>query len=163
MILYKPRPQTLLISLGFLLAFYSYLNAAYMIAIASYLGTIVSGVFLGLLISRLIPTPQELADFKRGRVRLTARSNRVIILAALILFLVNASHIAYLDYQANSSVVYTLRAGNSNLALKSDSWYKIVETLRNEIPEDGLVISWWDYGYGISVDGEGHRSLMVLH
>ncbi|MEM4434256.1 MAG: STT3 domain-containing protein [Thermosphaera sp.] len=153
MILYKPHPQTLLISLGFLLAFYSYLNAAYMIAIASYLGTIVSGVFLGLLISRLIPTPQELADFKRGRVRLTARSNRVIILAALILFLVNASHIAYLDYQANSSVVYTLRAGNSNLALKSDSWYKIVETLRNEIPEDGLVISWWDYGYGISVDG----------
>jgi len=153
MILYKQTPETLFVAILFLLSFYSYLNAAYMIAMASYMGTIVAGIFLGYLVQRLVPTQQEIQDYKKGRVRVTGRSNRLIILAFIALFLVNSAHIAYLDYQTNSSIIYTFKAGNSNLALYSDSWYKIVETLRNDLPVDAVVISWWDYGYGISVDG----------
>ncbi|MFZ8792025.1 MAG: peptide transporter [Thermosphaera aggregans] len=153
MILYKQTPETLFVAILFFLSFYSYLNAAYMIAMASYMGTIVAGIFLGYLVQRLVPTQQEIQDYKRGRVRVTGRSNRLVILAFIVLFLVNSAHIAYLDYQTNSSIIYTFKAGNSNLALYSDSWYKIVETLRNDLPVDAVVISWWDYGYGISVDG----------
>lgn len=153
MILYKQTPETLFVAILFLLSFYSYLNAAYMIAMASYMGTIVAGIFLGYLVQRLAPSQQEIQDFKKGRVRMTGRSNRLIILALIALFLVNSAHIAYLDYQTNSTIVYTFKAGNSNLALYSDSWYKIVDTLRNDLPSDAVVISWWDYGYGISVDG----------
>jgi dolichyl-diphosphooligosaccharide--protein glycosyltransferase len=153
MILYKQTPETLFVAILFILSFYSYLNAAYMIAMASYMGTIAAGIFLGYLVQRLVPTQQEIQDYKKGRVRVTGRSNRLVILALIALFLVNSAHIAYLDYQTNSSIIYTFKAGNSNLALYSDSWYKIVETLRNDLPVDAVVISWWDYGYGISVDG----------
>jgi dolichyl-diphosphooligosaccharide--protein glycosyltransferase len=153
MILYKQTPETLFVAIIFLLSFYSYLNAAYMIAMASYMGTIVAGIFLGYLVQRLVPAQQEIQDYKKGRVRVTGRSNRLVILALTALFLVNSTHIAYLDYQTNTSIIYTFKAGNSNLALYSDSWYKIVETLRNDLPVDAVVISWWDYGYGISVDG----------
>ncbi|WP_448579688.1 STT3 domain-containing protein [Thermosphaera sp.] len=153
MILYKQTPETLFVAILFLLSFYSYLNAAYMIAMASYMGTIVAGIFLGYIVQRLAPSQQEIQDFKKGRVRITGRSNRLFILALIALFLVNSTYIAYLDYQTNSTIVYTFKAGNSNLALYSESWYKIVETLRSNVSANAVVISWWDYGYGISVDG----------
>uniref|UniRef100_A0A7C2BKR4 dolichyl-phosphooligosaccharide-protein glycotransferase n=1 Tax=Thermosphaera aggregans TaxID=54254 RepID=A0A7C2BKR4_9CREN len=153
MILYKQTPETLFVAILFLLSFYSYLNAAYMIAMASYMGMIVAGIFLGYIVQRLAPSQQEIQDFKKGRVRITGRSNRLFILALIALFLVNSTHIAYLDYQTNSTIVYTFKAGNSNLALYSESWYKIVETLRSNVSANAVVISWWDYGYGISVDG----------
>jgi len=153
--LYKGEADKLYVSIAFILAFYSYLNAAYMIATAAYFGTLVMGVFIGRLFEYLMPTRQELEDLRKGRVRYryrTTRGFRPVVLAVIVLALVNTAYAGYVDYVSNSSMIYTLKAGVSGLPYYSDSWYKAVETIRS-LPEDAVVIAWWDYGYGISVDG----------
>ncbi|ACL10465.1 Oligosaccharyl transferase subunit, putative [Desulfurococcus amylolyticus 1221n] len=151
--IYRGEPDKLYVSIAFLLAFYSYLNAAYMIAIAAYFGTLVMGVFIGRLFEYIMPTSQELIDRRKGRVRYRqTRGYRVIVLAILVLALINIGYAGYTDYASNTSMIYTLKAGVSGLPFYTDSWYKAVELMRS-LPNDSLVIAWWDYGYGISVDG----------
>ncbi|ADV64613.1 STT3 domain-containing protein [Desulfurococcus mucosus] len=151
--IYRGEADKLYVSIAFILAFYSYLNAAYMIASAAYFGTLVMGVFMGRLVEYLLPTRRELEDRRKGRVRYRpAREYRVVVLALVALALVNTAYAGYVDYVSNKSMVYTLKAGVSGLPYYSDSWYKAVEAIRG-LPEGSLVIAWWDYGYGISVDG----------
>lgn len=153
--LVKGRLDTLLAATGFLLGFYSYLNASYMIAVAAYFGVLVMGYIATRLISYATPSIAELQERKKGVVRAVSRKPyRGVAVAIVILALINLGYTGYLDYQISTTQVYTFKAGVSGLALFSDSWYKAMELLRNNTPNDSVVIAWWDYGYGITVVGE---------
>lgn len=151
--IYKGEPETVYPAIGFLLAYYSYLNAAYMIATAAYFGIVVMGYTLSWFASYLLPTEQEIEDRKRGRVRIAyKRPYRPVALLLLVLAFANLVYASWLDYQFSSSQVYTLKAGVSGLPYFSNSWYNAMEIVRS-LPEGSVVVAWWDYGYGISVEG----------
>jgi len=155
-LLYKGEPEKTYLAIGFALAFYSYLNAVYMIGIASYFGVLAASSIIPFILEYVFPYSLESKRDKKKAgvvVKRISPITRFIATLFFILIIVNTGYTAYAEHTLNSRIVYTLKAGVSDLGFYSNSWYKAVETMRNEIPSDGLVISWWDYGYGITVAG----------
>jgi dolichyl-diphosphooligosaccharide--protein glycosyltransferase len=158
-LLYKSDPEKAFIAMGFGVAFYAYLNAVYMIGAASYFGVLVTAAILDYVVKKAFPyEPPPVKQRKKvHRPRTTTRPSRFtrfLALLALLVVIANTSYTAHTEYSMNSNIVYTFRAGVSDLSYYSDSWYKAVEVMRGEMPRDALVISWWDYGYGVTVAGE---------
>lgn len=151
--IYRGDSETVYPAIGFLLAYYSYLNAAYMVATAAYFGIVVMSYTLSWFTSYLLPTEQEIEDRKKGRVRMAhRRPYRPVALLLLVLAFANLVYASWLDYQSTSNQIYTLRAGVSGLPYLSNSWYDAMKLVRS-LPEGSVVVAWWDYGYGITVDG----------
>lgn len=152
-LVYKGETGGLYVAVGFLIAFYSYLNAAYMIAAAAYMGSVIVGLILDRIVGYLTPSRRELEDWRKGRVRYgRAKGYRLIALLFVVLAVANIIYAGYMDYTANSSMVYTLKSGLTSLPYYSDSWYKALDAIRST-PNGSLIIAWWDYGYGITVGG----------
>ena len=162
-LLYKGTPEKVFVGVAFAVALYSYLNAVYMIGAASYFGVLVISTLVSLIASYAFPYAKTLlakhkpARRKAPRARPVARvstSTRVFTMLLLAVIVLEMASTASTDYYLNANRVYTFKAGLSNLNyVVTDSWYKAVEALRST-PEGSVVISWWDYGYGISVLGE---------
>jgi len=156
---YKGAPEKVYLAVAFTVAFYSYLNAVYMIGAAAYFGVLVASHFTGLLVSRL--TPQVVSTTRtrgvRARRSIARRSSggvytRLLLLLLLVAVLANTGYTAYVDYTINSKMLYTFRSGLSGVNYYTDSWYRAIEAIRST-PPGSLIIAWWDYGYGISVPG----------
>ncbi|MEM1696109.1 MAG: STT3 domain-containing protein [Desulfurococcaceae archaeon] len=154
--LYKGEPEKVYVAIGFILSFYSYLNAAYMIATAAYfaipvvstmVSRILQGVFPPLIVH--VDKRKKRAVYTRGRVdpkiRIIALAYLTAVFAALIMS-------AYFEFITNSNTIYHFKSGLAGIRAYNDSWYKAIEALR-KTPEDAVIITWWDYGYGISVLG----------
>ncbi|MEM1713010.1 MAG: STT3 domain-containing protein [Desulfurococcaceae archaeon] len=155
-LIYKGHAEKAYVALAFAAAFYSYLNAVYMIGIASYFGVIVAATMATGILNYAFPYLEvrtvEKKKAPRARVKRVSSTVRLAMLLLFIAVVVNTAYTGYAEYTLNSNVVYTLRAGVSDIQLYSDSWYKVIEAIKST-PEDAVVIAWWDYGYGISVAG----------
>ena len=155
-LLYKGGMDQIYLAIAFLIGFYSYLNAAYMEATASSTGLLVAGVFIGYIASKIIPTREEVREWRRSRVRVgTATSTRVIALLITILVGVNLVFSGINIYQSHSRMIYSIMAGGAPVAARTDAWYEAIDFLRHNLSENAVVVAWWDYGYWISV--AGHR------
>ncbi|MEM4481812.1 MAG: STT3 domain-containing protein [Desulfurococcaceae archaeon] len=157
-LLYKGTPEKVYLSVAFAVAFYSYLNAVYMIGAASYLGVIVAASMVAIMISYVVP---RISPVKLGKKKERIKSPhttinpyiRVALLLLLVAILANTVYAGYSELQSNSRVIYTLRAGLSDLSLYyTSSWYKAIDAMKST-PNGSVIIAWWDYGYGISVAG----------
>jgi len=160
-LLYKSTPEKVYLAIAFAVAFYSYLNAVYMIGAAAYFGVLVVSCFIGALILKLIPKRVFQVVKTRGRgsrrevrgVTKTEMYTKTLTLLLLVAIFANTGYTAYVDYTINSRILYTFKSGVSGFNLLSDSWYRAIEAIKST-PPNSLVIAWWDYGYGISVLGE---------
>ena len=157
-LLYKGTPEKAYIAIAFLTAFYSYLNAVYMVGAAAYFGVIVSSCMIALIANYAFPKLQttiKKTKSKRARTAKTSikQSTRIFALFVFMAIIANTALTSYIEAQLYTNVIYTFRAGVSGANFYTNSWYKVVEVLRN-LPENSIIIAWWDYGYGISVPGE---------
>lgn len=159
---YKGEPEKIYVAVAFVLAFYSYLNAAYMIATAAYFAAFTVSAVVAKLVELVLPRITTRAKRKPG-IRPSRYAEhysyttagvfvRILALVLVVAFATTMVLTASAEYTANSSTIYTFKAGLSGLRAYTDSWYKAVEAIR-ALPKDAVVISWWDYGYGISVPG----------
>lgn len=156
---YKGEPEKVYLAVAFALAFYSYLNAAYMIATAAFFAVLVVSAVLTRIVRYAAPGLVQVGDkrtkarkrtlYSRERIGWKTRFVSIIYVAA---FLASIALTAHAEIVSNYNTVYTFKAGVSGVRAFTDSWYKAIEVLR-ALPEDSAVISWWDYGYGISVAG----------
>ncbi len=149
-LLYKGGMDKVYLAIAFLVAFYAYMNATYFEAMASALGILVAAIFASYLFKKSIPTRQEIADRKRGRVR-KASEYRIIASIIVALLFVNLAFSAQTVYQQHNSMVYSIMAGGAPINARTDAWYKTLDFLKKNLTDDSLVVSWWDYGYWISV------------
>lgn len=156
---YKGEPEKVYVAVAFALAFYSYLNAAYMIATAAYFAVFTVSAIVARIIRYLAPAPIVVKIKRMSTRRSTASSRgrvgwktRLIALLYVSAFLASVVITAHNEIETNYSTVYTFKAGVSGIRAITESWYKAVDILK-AMPEDSVVISWWDYGYGISVAG----------
>ncbi len=159
-LIYKGGMDQIYLSIAFLLAFYSYMNAAYMEATASSTGLLVAGIFFGYIISKILPSREDVMLWERGRVRV-GTSNTVRLIALLITILVSVN-IVYggIDlYESHNRMIYTIMAGGTPISARNDAWYETLDFLRKNLSSDAVVVAWWDYGYWISVGS--HRKTVA--
>lgn len=151
--LYTANPIRTYIGIAFALTFYSYLNAVYMVGLASYFGIFAASIMILLIVkSAFIVDAKRIDKKKIVKKRSRWSWTRIISLLVLIAVIANTAYTYTSEYSIMSNIVYTLKAGVSDVSSFSSSWYKAIEAMQ-ATPRDSVIIAWWDYGYGISVGG----------
>lgn len=156
-LLYKGEMDRIYLAVAFIVAFYSYLNAAYMEATASSTGLVVASIFIGFIASKIFPTREEVAMWRRGRIgRGVGGSTRLIALIIIILLSVNLVFSGLYLYRTHSNMIYSIMSAGAPLGARCDAWYEALEFMRKNLSKYAVVVAWWDYGYWISVGGGKH-------
>lgn len=151
---YKGEPPYTFVSLAFILGFYSYLNAAYMATTATSMGILVASLAAGYVFSKILPSRQVVAKWRRGRGGRVSATFNVVAVILTILISINLAFTGYqMGYNHRYRNYYSLVSGGVGVGLKNDAWYKVFDFLKKNISSNAVVVAWWDYGYWISVGG----------
>ena len=150
-----------LIATLFLLTFmlvYANVQLAYFTQMASYLASVGAGISVGLFLS-LGVRPGE---------RPPIDDLKIIGVAAIIVVMTFSSvYYTIESYQTNNyraaqiltSGLPSFRiAGDRIVVPLNDAWTRALEYIRENTSEDALIVSWWDYGYWITVN-TGRRTV----
>ncbi len=159
-LLYKGEPDKVYLAIGFLVAFYAYMNATYFEATAAAYGLLVAGIFTGHLASKAIPSREEVMLWKKGKVRISSKSEfRILSGVLLILVLINLGFSAVYTYDNHNRMIYSIMAAYAPIGARNDAWYRLIDFINKNLSRDSVVIAWWDYGYPISVNT--HRATIA--
>ena len=102
---------------------------------------------------------KETAIFPRKKVRLPTKVGKEFGVAIMLILLVvtmptfyNAVQSAYAPTTIATSSIPVAPSGGE--AFKYQDWIQALSWMRENLPEDAVVFSWWDYGYWITAIGD---------
>ncbi|MCX8196159.1 MAG: hypothetical protein N3F67_03680 [Acidilobaceae archaeon] len=148
----------------FLMSFlmmYAAKNMAYFLQMASFYVSIAAGIAVGAWMAG----ERVVTEVKRKVM--SVDEVRFAVALLIVLFVVGGStYYARNSYEVNSyRAPQILTAGLSAYSMGgeivvpvNDAWQRALDYLRTNTSEDSLVVSWWDYGYWISV-GAGRATV----
>jgi dolichyl-diphosphooligosaccharide--protein glycosyltransferase len=145
----------------FFFAIYINKQLAYFTQISSFFAIIGGGVGIADLTAGGLSST-------RGKKEKARRSKREVadpikIMAGIFIVLVvslSAVYYGYNSYKQNSyrapqiltSGLGALRSGNETIVPLNNAWLNAFAWIRNNTREDSVIVSWWDYGYWITVN-----------
>ncbi len=158
-LLYKGRADHLFVASLFFIAFYAYMNATYLEAVAAAFGVITTAVFIGFLLKHIVPTRHEIERRKKGRVTIHEKFGigRTLALVLLVLIAIPTATTVADSVEKHYYMIPSIMSSGSGFG-KNPAWYEAIEFIKNNTGEDAVIISWWDYGYWITVC-TGRRSV----
>ncbi|AEM39385.1 Oligosaccharyl transferase STT3 subunit [Pyrolobus fumarii 1A] len=132
--------------------YYAMFNAAYFLQTGGVFTALAAAALLGVASEYLTPGAQ------RGRRRVhTVESQsvvRVLAVVVAVLLVLNAGiSVALKSPLYATRLPLVLTSGVSTTAY-IPSWYMFLKYINTSTPSDTVVVSWWDYGYWLSVVGD---------
>ncbi|MCP8305982.1 MAG: hypothetical protein H3Z49_02600 [archaeon] len=106
--------------------------------------------FSGLFSSLLKPK----APIEKKRRRIYGIGNEMKIISAVILIALLASANYYWIPQYDAPTTISISALQYNPGTPVPDWQEALTWMRENTPEDAVIIAWWDYGYWITVMGD---------
>jgi dolichyl-diphosphooligosaccharide--protein glycosyltransferase len=136
-------------------ALYGVIGMVYLLQTASVAAALVTPAIVYPLLAKPRTEPRR---GRRGRVQVSPGDEvkKAVAGGLILLLLISAAYnasIAYSDVRGRIPSVLT-----SNGPFVNPGWLKLLELLRRETSNDTVVVTWWDYGYWVSV-GSGRPSL----
>ena len=110
---------------------------------------ILSGIGALVVIRSLFAEPTQLAAKRRGEKGFSNTNLKVVFIVFLIIMMFYSSTI-WIGY-ADQPV--SLATGSVSTRSTSSDWIDTLTYIRENTPQDSVIISWWDYGYWIRVIG----------
>ncbi len=118
------------------------LNISYFIYLLAAASTILTGYLAYVLLSRA-------ASRRSGAL------SRIVSAVLVCIYLVSlASHAATVWVRAYSVQLPTIVDASLGINVEAPVWLDALRWVRENTPADSVVVSWWDYGYWISVVGQ---------
>lgn len=154
---YKGRSDHLLISVIYLIAFYAYMNATYFEAAAATFGVVTIAAFISFLLTKILPEKKYIKSKKRRRHRtvVTIREKgigaKIFALFFLAMVIVSSSIAIARFIDEHKYMLPSIFTAGSGIG-PNDAWYETLEFIRNSTSENALFVTWWDYGYWITVN-----------
>ncbi|MEM0366544.1 MAG: STT3 domain-containing protein [Acidilobaceae archaeon] len=136
---------------------YAAKNMAYFLQVASYYTSLTAGLAVGLWMS----SEKIVLEGKRRGSIVVDDMRLFIALVIIVIVLLSSAYYAKSSYDVNSlrapqiltSGLSVFFRGGEALVPINDAWIRALEYIRANTSEDALIVSWWDYGYWISVIG----------
>ncbi|MDM7275993.1 MAG: STT3 domain-containing protein [Thermoprotei archaeon] len=137
---------------------YAAKNMAYFLHMASYYASITAGLTVGLWMSG-----EKIVEEGKRRGTIRVDDLRLFIALTIIgLIIFSSAYYARSSYDVNrvrapqilTSGLGVFQLGGQSVVPLNDAWIRALEYMRTNTSEDALIVSWWDYGYWISVDGK---------
>ncbi len=124
-------------------------NLSYFVSFAALVMSIMASYFIGLLASTV---SSRLFAVRRRRSSSIAPIISIILLVTLIPAQAYVSYSSHINvYKNHLPMVLTSGIG---LSSPNTAWLDALEWMRENTSKDSVVVSWWDYGYWISVLGQ---------
>lgn len=139
-----------LISLG---ALYSTLGLAYLLQTAGVLGSLSSSALIGIFTYPLSGAGRQRKRRRHGRGEIGEIARTLLVLVLLLL----VSLVLFNAYLASARTSRVSGFLTSNTAVPNPGWLLTLDYLE-KTPPDTVVVTWWDYGYWVSV-GTGRPTL----
>ncbi len=153
-LIYKGREDHLLVSIIFLIAFYAYMNATYFEAAAATFGVATIAAFITFLVNHMLPVKRVIKKKRRkGIVTIQSRSTASRLLSLLFLILIAASNTAAATsyIEQHKYMMPSIMSAGTGIGVNR-AWYEAIEFIKSNTTENALIVSWWDYGYWITVN-----------
>lgn len=138
----------LTLALWSFLAWYATYNTAYFDDYAKISLAVVVGIAVGRLLAIATPSIRTIGRM----VKVNLSFEKIIVLLFAIFIAVPSIYNAY-SYSNIYSYKYTMLAIAEGFYSPTDVWIKALDFIRKNTSIDSLVVSWWDYGYWLSVIG----------
>ncbi len=131
--------------------YYAMMNAAYFTQTGSVFAALSAAALLGILYEGqgLGARPKRRAAIEEHAVAYTAIA---LIVAALLI--VDAVAVLAPKLPLYAARLPMLLTSSVTLTVKAPSWYQALLYIKRHTTPDTVVVSWWDYGYWISVFGD---------
>jgi dolichyl-diphosphooligosaccharide--protein glycosyltransferase len=110
---------------------------------------ILGGIGILAILRALLVQPTQLSTKKRAS-KGPSNTNLEIVFVVFIITLLLWSSIAWISY-ANQPV--SIATGSVSTTTTSPAWLDTLTYIRENTPQNAVIISWWDYGYWIRVIG----------
>ncbi len=161
-LLYRRDPYHGFVALAAGLTLYAYGNMAYFAQIAGLYSGLATGLLVGMVAAKgfeHLGSAFSTRKPRRKRLATGARLTETAYLAIILVILVSANiaYAAYMSYDRASRLAGE-SAGGLTPSAPSGAWPLALKYIRENLSDDAVVVSWWDYGYWISVVG-GKASL----
>ncbi len=126
----------------FALALVGSLNISYFIYLLAVPTVILAGMLLHVIVTRMLV----------GR---TSLLTRILSIVLLLIFLSSAAlQASTMWVRAYSAQLPTLVEASLGLNVEAPVWVDALRWIRENTSKDSVIVSWWDYGYWISVVGQ---------
>lgn len=146
------RSYEIAVALPAIGALYGASSAAYLMNLAGPLTSILGGIGLAKIFES---TARELS---KREVKVRKRGKSIVkvegkyVLTAILIVLVLASTLTPSTVRAGDQIPTILSSGLPYRIINR-AWLKALDYIRNNLPEDAVVVTWWDYGYWVTVVG----------
>ncbi len=134
-LLSKPNEKWLLIVLSSTFMLYLYSRMAYL----SEIGLVFSLLAVLAITHWSITVLQRATKYRVGSL---TKVFAILVLGLLLLFIPNA---AILTFASRSNM-------NLGLDIYGNAWIDMLDWIKENTPEDSVIVAWWDYGYWITVN-----------
>ncbi len=147
----KRKIYGILLLMWSFLSMYATLNIAYFHEYVKLVLVVLVGWLVGYLSKRAEPHIESLGRFIRVRFSLW-QALAMLLIATVLVFSFYVPLGATKEYRA---YLYGLPmiARAEGFPVPTAAWIEVLQHIETQTPEDSLVISWWDYGYWLSVLG----------
>jgi len=128
-------------------SWYATYNTMYFDDYSRLASVVVAGMAIGRLLAFSTPTIRHVGRY----VKIGMGMEKIIAAILAIAIVISSINIAYA-----SSVYYnkyTMISHAEGFQLVTDVWLRVLYFLKHNTSKNSLVISWWDYGYWLSVIG----------
>ena len=111
--------------------------------------SILAGIGIIVITRALLVQPTQLTVKRKGGKPFSNTDLKMVFMAFFIIVMVFSSSI-WIRY-ADAPV--SLATGSVGVKTPSSDWVEALTFIRENTPDDSVIISWWDYGYWIRVIG----------
>ena len=146
----RKEPYHLAIHLLALGLYYGVLGMAYLLQAASTIGALSVATVVGVLLE-----PPKKVGRRRARSSEGEEIKRALAFFILIGILVGVVYAYKATSYLNSAVASVT---GYSIGMRNYGWFYMIDWIKENIPEDYKIVTWWDYGYWISV-GTGRATL----
>lgn len=129
------------ISLFTIISFLVIFNAAYLTQFSSSMICVAAGLALTPLSMRSIQ--------KQKSVNLKDSYFLALLILTLLLIMVFIPTLK-LGVAYAKAIIPSPKTGMISVSVENRAWYYALDFIKNELPKDSVIVSWWDYGYIIT-------------
>ena len=133
----------LFVAILFVLSIFATVNVAYFFPYTNYVVAITAAAFPFFLLSTY---------FRRGRGSWFSRAIALAILSVFAIAIIAQGIVVWAGNYRGT--IPTIIESGVGLGTNIPAWLDALNWIKNNTPKDAVIVSWWDYGYWISVIGE---------
>ena len=148
----KKRLEYLFMMIASIATLWGLINMSYFFSLAAVVLSVPAGIALGLMFVKSLPP--TIFGVPKWRAAKGWFTRYVLAIFLIILSLLQVAHAVTIDIPAYRVTYPTIVVSGLPISIPNTAWLEALKWIRKNTSKNAVIVSWWDYGYWISVVGK---------